>query len=256
MWEKGFLGSHEPQLLRDTLVFVLGSVFALRAGQEHRNLRMRNSQLSIQIDESVAEYLQYVEGISKTNSGGLSHLKIKRKKVRAYKNTENPERCPVELYRKYLSHVPENLPDSENSFYLRALAKPNCNTWYYRKAAGRETLGNVVKSMMVKAGFEGHYTNHSLRRTCATTLYENNIPEQVIQETTGHRSVEGVRSYKTTSSAKKRKVSEVLHGSKSCQECETNICDKKIKVSEDNGTVDTEQIVVSTDKTRIVISYK
>ena len=103
LWEKGFLGSHEPQLLRDTLVFVLGSVFALRAGQEHRNLRMRNSQLSIQIDESGAEYLQYVEDISKTNSGGLSHLKIKRKKVRAYKNTENPERCPVELYRKYLS---------------------------------------------------------------------------------------------------------------------------------------------------------
>ena len=93
------------------LVFVLGGMFVLRAGQEHRNLRMYNSQLSIQADELGVEYLQYVEDISKTNDGGLAHLKIKCKKVQAYKNLEKPERCPVELYKKYLSHVPDNLPE-------------------------------------------------------------------------------------------------------------------------------------------------
>ena len=44
--------------------------FALRAGQEHRNLRRRNLQLSLQVDELDKEYLQYVEDISKTNNGG------------------------------------------------------------------------------------------------------------------------------------------------------------------------------------------
>ena len=46
LWEHGFLGSENAELLRDTLVWVLGVQFALRAGQEHRNLRIRNSQLS------------------------------------------------------------------------------------------------------------------------------------------------------------------------------------------------------------------
>ena len=41
------------------------------------------------------------------------------------------------------------------------------------KAVGRESLGNV-------AGFEGHFTNHSIRRSCATRLYEVGVPEQVI----------------------------------------------------------------------------
>ena len=64
---------------------------------------------------------------------------------------------------------------------------------------------------MAKAGITGHYTNNLLRQSCATKLYENNIPEQVIHETTDHHSVEGVRTYKTTSSMK-RKMSVVLQG--------------------------------------------
>ena len=100
--------------------------------------------------------------------------------MQAYKNLEKPESCPVELYKKYLSHVPDNLPESDNSFYLRGLSKANSKIWYYRKAARRETLGNVVRKIMAKAGFTGHYTNHSLQRSCAAKLYENKIPEQVI----------------------------------------------------------------------------
>ncbi|CAH3107103.1 unnamed protein product [Pocillopora meandrina] len=95
-----------------------------------------------------------MEDISKTNNGGLSHLRIKRKVVRAYKNLTNVERCPVELYNK--------IQISDNAFYLRALPKPKGDVWYYNKAMGRETLGNVVKNIMRRAGFEGHFTNHSL----------------------------------------------------------------------------------------------
>ena len=197
LWEHGFLGSTNAELLRDTLVYVLGIQFALRAGQEHRNLRRENSQLSLQVDEFGDEYLQYYEDISKTNNGGLAHLSVKRKVVRAYKNLKNPERCPVELYKKYLLHVPTSTGD--NAFYLRPLPKPNGQIWYFKKAAGREKLGNVVKNIMKKAGFKGHFTNHSLRRSCATRLYDAGVPEQVIQETTGHRSSDGIKAYKCTS---------------------------------------------------------
>ena len=55
--------------------------------------------------------------------------------------------------------------------------------WYYSKPMGRETLGNVVKKIMTKAAFEGHFTNHSLRRSSANWLYQSGVPEQVIVET-------------------------------------------------------------------------
>ena len=47
-WCKGILGRDTPQKLLDTLLFQLGLHFALRASQEHRNLRIgENSQITI-----------------------------------------------------------------------------------------------------------------------------------------------------------------------------------------------------------------
>ena len=74
LWQKGFLGSDTPELVRNTVLFVLGNCFALRVGQEHRNLRMKNSQLSLRTDESGAGYSQYVEDVSKSNNKGLANL--------------------------------------------------------------------------------------------------------------------------------------------------------------------------------------
>ena len=69
--------SNTPALLRNIVLFVLGNCFALRAGLEHRNLRMKNSQLSLHTNESGAEYLQYVEDVGKSNNGGLAILRIR-----------------------------------------------------------------------------------------------------------------------------------------------------------------------------------
>ena len=84
-----------------------------------------------------------MEDVSKSNNGGLAHLRIKNKVVRAYENVEKPESYPVKLYKKYSSHVPSEA--SNNSFYLRPLPKTKGNISYYKKAAGRKALGNVVK---------------------------------------------------------------------------------------------------------------
>ena len=53
--------------------------FALMAGQEHRNLRMKNSQLSIGIDEDGRQYFEYKEEVRKTNSGRLANTNLKGK---------------------------------------------------------------------------------------------------------------------------------------------------------------------------------
>ena len=94
-------------------------------------------------------------------------------------NNDEPERCPVLLYKEYMAHVPKDAPS--NSFYLRPLKEPKGSIWYYKIAAGRETLGNVVAQVMKSVSFEGYYNNHSLRRTRATRLYDKGLPEQLIQ---------------------------------------------------------------------------
>jgi hypothetical protein len=104
MWQKEILGSDSPKRLLDTLLYSIGLNFALRAAQEHRNLRVgEHSQLTIKTSPNNVRYLEYREDVSKCNPGGLNHRKVEPKVTRAYENLLQPERCIVKLFEKYMS---------------------------------------------------------------------------------------------------------------------------------------------------------
>ena len=65
--------------------------------------------------------------------------------------------------------------------------------------------------MCKTAGISGFRTNHSLRATTATRLYSAGIDEQLTMEQMGHRSVDGVRSYKRTADHLTEDVSNTLN---------------------------------------------
>ena len=57
-------------------------------------------------------------------------------------------------------------------------------------------------------------TNHALRATAATRLYQAGVDEQLIMEKTGHRSLEGMSSYKRTNTEQQENISNILSLSK------------------------------------------
>ena len=99
---------------------------------------------------------------------------------------------------------------------LTPLKKPTADCWFSRTPIGHNTLKNYVGNMCKKAGIPGFKTNHSLRATAATRLYLNGVDEQLVMERTGHRSIEGIRSYKRTSREQQENVSDLLNGKKPC----------------------------------------
>ena len=111
---------------------------------------------------------------SKTNNGGLFHLRVKRKAVCAYKNVTNFESCPVQLYKKCLSNEPTEIYLVKMHF-ISALCLNQDGKYGINKPLGRETLGNVVKKITTKTAFEGHFSNHSPRRSSVTRLYQNKL---------------------------------------------------------------------------------
>jgi hypothetical protein len=143
LWNTGVLGDKTPQQLGDTVLYMFGLHFALRAGSEHRNLRYENSQISLNTDRGGSKYLCYTKDVSKNRQGGLKHRKIAPKTVRPYENHDNPTRCIVRLYEKYVSLR----PTSENcspAFYLRSLAKPIANVWYTCQPIGINSMSGTV----------------------------------------------------------------------------------------------------------------
>ena len=115
-----------------------------------------------------------------------------------YANIDNPSRCFIRLYKLYQSKCPPN--HTKNAFYLRPLQKPNAaGFWYSTQPVGHSKLDGTVARMCKAAGIGGFKTNHSLRAAAATRLYQAGLDEQLIMETTGHQSLDGVHNYKWTS---------------------------------------------------------
>ena len=208
LWEKKLLGDHSARVLLDTMVFYYGMYFALRSGLEHRNLLQ--SQIVLVEPPGATPYLVYTENFSKNNSGGLAQRKVEAKSVAHHANEQNPERCFVRLFKEYKKRLPQTITDS-SPFYLSPLKNPKGITWYSSVAVGHNTLSKTVKRLCETADITGFKTNHSLRVTNATRLFQSGAEEQLIMERTGHRSIDGVRAYKRSSEEQHRSISYVLN---------------------------------------------
>lgn len=242
MWSSGILGEDNPKQFSKTLLYLVGMHFALRAGAEHRNLRVGpDSQIKLKHDETTnLWFLEYCEDISKTNQGGLDHKGVKRKVVRAYQNLDKPDRCIVHYWKKHLAVRPKD-DRCPNDFYLRPLNQPNLDgAWFAMQAIGRVKLSSTVAELAKEAGLTGKVTNHSLRATCASRLYRNSVDEQLICEKTGHRS-NAVRTYKRTSEDQMRDMSDILYGNKRPKLAESTVSkpDEDCHVQSDSSSAPT-----------------
>ena len=98
-------------------------------------------------------------------------------------------------------------------FYVHPLQEAPADPsapWYTAVPVGKHTLNSKVKMMCERAGIEGHKTNHSLRATAATELYQADVPEKLIQERTGHRSLKALWVYERTTTHQQQAVSSLL----------------------------------------------
>ena len=87
-------------------------------------------------------------------------------------------------------------------FYVRPLNKaPESDNapWFSSVPVGKNQLSKMVKDMCSQAQIEGKKTNHSLRASGKNTLFQAGVSEKVIQDRSGHRSLDGLRKYERVS---------------------------------------------------------
>ena len=108
-----------------------------------------------------------------------------------------------------MHHCPAQRKSS--AFYLIPLKKPKLDAWFAQSPVGHNTLDRTVKRLCVAAGIPGFKTNHSLRVTNATQLFQSGVDEQLVMGSTGHRSIDGVRTYKRISETQECEVPSILN---------------------------------------------
>ena len=89
--------------------------------------------------------------------------------------------------------------------------------------------------MMEDAGIEGHFCNHSTRKSTCTRLFQKGVDPQLIKEQTGHKS-NAVMRYKKSNLDMKQKVSNMLsalpHEMRAIRERENLMLEKKRVIEE------------------------
>ena len=192
----------------------------LRGGAEHRNLKI--SQFQRNFSPQGAVRYTYTENASKNRSGGFNQLNVENKVVHQYQDLTLGERCHVALLDAYFSKLPEG-----DIFYVRPVSDAqfaaNPEKWFTSLPIGKNSLSTMLKKMCAEAGVAGKKTNNSLRAYAATELFNTGIPEKVIQERSGHRSLEGLRKYERVSEQQRQDAYKTLAPySRPCVPSETN----------------------------------
>jgi len=63
--------------------------------------------------------------------------------------------------------------------------------WYDARAVGHNILAGNVRRLCKEAWLNGYFTNHSLKATTATRLFEAGVNKQLILLRTGHLTTSG-----------------------------------------------------------------
>ncbi len=148
-------------------------------------------------------FIHTVEDVSKNHQFGLKGWRL-FPSMKHYDNEENRNCCFVWLLQFCLPTW-----QTRQCILIEAIAISN--KWFTKQPLGHNVLSNMVNWMCLKAGITGYKTNYSPRATTASRLYHEGVDEQLIMEPTGHRSFDGIRSYKRTSSEQVMVLSDVLN---------------------------------------------
>ena len=126
----------------------------------------------------------------------------------------NINRCPVRLVDKYMGLCPPvDQKVKKRNFYLRSLTRTTPACWYSTRVLGVHSIKKTVGQLLKSADLDGFFSNHSLRRSSTTRLFQAGIDRKLIKEFTGHIS-DTVDKYQITSDAQRQKLSEVIAGEK------------------------------------------
>ena len=208
MWEKGALGDESPEVLQNTVWYLLTLHMGMRGRDEHYKLKY--GDLNIHTTDEGYKYVEFNERDTKTRSGESSASRPFSPKM--WSTPQNNQQCPVRIYEKYLQKRPPQMCEPDSPFYLAVNYKPSPANeyWYKQQKMGKERIGNIMKRMAAAADITGKKTNHSARKTMITALTKNDVPETQIMQLSGHTNVQSLNSYKKASINQQKKMSHVL----------------------------------------------
>ena len=206
LWQSGKLGDGSPETLINTMWWLLTQHFGLRGRQEHHGMRM--DDLHIARGEDGLEFVEFAEGPTKTRPGGLN---FKHRQFQPRMFATGGQRCPVGLFRQYVSRRPINMQNT-GPFYLsiKTNRRVDERTWYKVQPMGVNKINSMMKTIVAGTSLESsekRFSNHSARKTLVNKMKKANLERSAIAKVTGHRSLQSLDDYDEADEQEQRDLS-------------------------------------------------
>lgn len=217
-WKARQFGIHTPDSIINTLWFYNTIHFGLRGSDEHRDMCW--GDINLCTDSNGQEYLDFTERQTKTRTGA-NPRDVRCVKPKMWSNIENPERCPVTVYKQYALLRPTDFCKSEDPFYIATNTKKYLEPGdksFKKQPIGVNKLTSLMSRMATAAGLsvEKKLSNHSARKHLVQKLTEHNVPPTHIMQITGHKNVQSVNNYSHINEQQHRQISSILSNQSMC----------------------------------------
>lgn len=216
-----------PEILFHCFWFLLCYLFARRGREGFRD--MTRNTFQVKTDDLGYEYLVMATTEKTKNwQGGSSSKAWDYSDVRAYGLEVN--NCHLSIVKVYNFYISKLNPRNEALFQRPILSPKFIESpyWFTEQVIGKNKLAEVMKSISTSAGLSQIYTNHSVRATAITVLYQSGVDTKQICKLTKHKNEESLKHYiDGQTSDQKRQCANVLSGALS----RSNVSDQVIKTN-------------------------
>lgn len=192
LWEEKKLGKRSPQVLVQTVWWILTQYFGLRGRQEHHSMKVED--FSFGLDENNTEYVEFIEKPTKTRRSGLS---AKPRSFLPKMFATGGDRYPVTIFKEFLSGHPPKIRTT-GPLYLSCVSNPCLQVWYKQQPIGVNKLNDMMKVMIKGTPLEDSwktFSNHSARKTVVKKLKTAGLERSSIVKVTGHRDEKSLDDY-------------------------------------------------------------
>ncbi|KAK3718797.1 hypothetical protein QZH41_003008 [Actinostola sp. cb2023] len=194
----------DPTKLVEFVWFSLCFHFGRRGREGWRQLTKLSYEMKY--DDTGARYItEKLTEQTKNHQGGSKQSDQLYSDVHLYGTSDALD--PVAAFEFYLS---KSHPECETP--NQHVGKTSTGNWFRNEPLGKNTITKIMERISVKAELSERYTNHCVRASTVTSLYQRGVDTKKICAITKHKDERSLSHYiSQTTSAQKRECSKLLN---------------------------------------------
>ena len=185
--------------------------FGFRARDESRKLKW--GDIKVDKDAKGDEMLVWnKERGTKTRTG--EKAKDEKRKFPPIATATGSSRCPVKLFEMFECYRSDAMKQPGSPFFLaiKRNLTPADAVWYYDPPLGKNKIGEILtkaRAILDTNQSAGKISNHSVRKTTVTRLFDNDVDPIFVSQLTGHKRLESLNSYYRASKVQQQQMSNI-----------------------------------------------